>query len=60
MVESNLMGGRQDLVPGRDLARGLSITDACLSWEESARLLDRLATAVRSRRTATRPPTAAE
>jgi 3-deoxy-7-phosphoheptulonate synthase len=55
MVESNLMGGRQDLVPGRDLARGLSITDACLSWEDSVRLLDRLATAVRTRRTAKSP-----
>jgi 3-deoxy-7-phosphoheptulonate synthase len=42
-------------VPGRDLARGLSITDACLSWEDSVRLLDRLATAVRTRRTAKSP-----
>ena len=50
MVESNLVGGRQDLVPGKDLARGQSITDACLGWDESARLLDRLAEAVRSRR----------
>ena len=53
MVESNLMGGRQDLVPGKDLARGQSITDACLGWDESVRLLDRLAEAVRSRRAAT-------
>jgi 3-deoxy-7-phosphoheptulonate synthase len=52
MVESNLVGGRQDLVPGRDLARGQSITDACLGWEESVRLLDRLAEGVRGRRTA--------
>ncbi|MFM9196990.1 MAG: 3-deoxy-7-phosphoheptulonate synthase, partial [Planctomycetia bacterium] len=52
MVESNLVGGRQDLAPGRDLARGQSITDACLGWEESVRLLDRLAEAVRRRRTA--------
>ena len=50
MVESNLVGGRQDLVPGKDLARGQSITDACLGWEESVRLLDRLAEAVRTRR----------
>jgi 3-deoxy-7-phosphoheptulonate synthase len=51
MVESNLVGGRQDLLPGRDLARGQSITDACLGWDESVRLLDRLAGAVRTRRT---------
>jgi 3-deoxy-7-phosphoheptulonate synthase len=50
MVESHLVGGRQDLVPGKDLARGQSITDACLGWEESLRLLDRLAAAVRGRR----------
>ena len=50
MVESNLVGGRQDLVPGKDLTRGQSITDACLGWEESVRLLDRLAEAVRRRR----------
>ena len=51
MVESNLVGGRQDLVPGKDLVHGQSITDACLGWEESVRLLDRLAEAVRTRRT---------
>jgi 3-deoxy-7-phosphoheptulonate synthase len=50
MVESNLVGGRQDMVAGRDLVHGQSITDACLGWEESVRLLDRLAEAVRSRR----------
>ena len=60
MVESNLVGGRQDLVPGKDLVHGQSITDACLGWEESVRLLDRLAAAVRSRRSAVHPPTAAE
>jgi len=50
MVESNLVGGRQDLMPGKALFRGQSITDACLGWDESVRLLDRLAEAVRSRR----------
>jgi 3-deoxy-7-phosphoheptulonate synthase len=58
MVESNLVGGRQDLVPGRDLARGQSITDACLGWEESVRLLDRLAEGVRGRRAAATTSTA--
>ena len=51
MVESNLLGGRQDLVPGRPLVRGQSITDACLDWEASLRLIDRLAAGVRGRRT---------
>jgi 3-deoxy-7-phosphoheptulonate synthase len=56
MVESNLVGGRQDFVPGRNLARGQSITDACLGWEESVRLLDRLAEGVRDRRASACPP----
>jgi len=42
--------GRQDLLPGKDLAYGVSITDACIGWEESRRLLDTLADAVRKRR----------
>ena len=53
MVESNLAGGRQDLMPGRPLAHGQSITDACLGWDESVRLLDRLAAGVRGRRATT-------
>src|SRR3546814_3835621 len=43
MVESHLTGGRQDLVPGRALMYGQSITDACLGWDDSVRLLERLA-----------------
>jgi len=50
MVESHLVEGRQDLAPGRSLTFGQSITDACLGWEESARLLEGLAEAVRARR----------
>jgi 3-deoxy-7-phosphoheptulonate synthase len=50
MVESHLVGGRQDLVPGKPLVYGQSITDACLGWEDSVGLLDRLAAAVRGRR----------
>ncbi len=49
MVESNLVGGTQDyrtrpLVPGR------SITDACLSWEQTLPVLAALAEGVRARR----------
>jgi 3-deoxy-7-phosphoheptulonate synthase len=50
MVESHLRAGRQDLVPGRDLAYGQSITDACIDWETSVQVLDDLAGAVRARR----------
>jgi 3-deoxy-7-phosphoheptulonate synthase len=50
MVESHLKAGRQDLLPGKDLVYGLSITDACVGWEESLALLDSLAQAVRERR----------
>ena len=50
MVESNLMGGRQDIVAGRPLAYGQSVTDACLGWEESVPLVAELAEAVRQRR----------
>ena len=50
MVESHLVSGRQDLVPGKALAYGQSITDACLGWEESVAVLDRLALGVRNRR----------
>ena len=52
MVESHLAEGRQDLVPGKPLARGVSITDACIGWEDTTALLDTLAEAVRKRRLA--------
>ena len=51
MVESNLVEGRQDLVPGKGLTFGQSITDACIGWEDSVELLDTLAAAVKKRRT---------
>jgi 3-deoxy-7-phosphoheptulonate synthase len=50
MVESHLVGGRQDLIPGKALTYGQSITDGCLGWEESVRALDALAVDVRRRR----------
>jgi len=52
MIESHLQSGRQDLVPERELQYGQSITDACMGWEETVPLLQRLAEAVRSRRLA--------
>jgi len=50
MAESHLKAGRQDLVPGKQLVYGQSITDGCLGWEESSGLLDVLAAAVSKRR----------
>ncbi len=50
MVESNLVEGRQELTPGRELTFGQSITDACLGWEASVTLLASLAQAVARRR----------
>lgn len=50
MAESHLKAGRQDLMPGKELVYGVSITDGCIGWEDSRRLLDVLADAVRKRR----------
>jgi 3-deoxy-7-phosphoheptulonate synthase len=50
MVESHLKGGRQDLQPGKALAYGQSITDGCISWEDTHKLLETLADGVRKRR----------
>ena len=50
MAESHLKAGRQDLVAGKPLVYGQSITDACIGWEDTQRLLEGLADAVRSRR----------
>jgi len=50
MIESHLEAGRQDLKPGVPLRPGVSITDACLSWEQTEPVLAELAHAVRARR----------
>lgn len=50
MVESHLKAGRQDLLPGKPLAYGVSITDGCISWDESRGVLEALAEGVRKRR----------
>lgn len=50
MVESHLKAGRQDLVPGKPLAYGVSITDGCIGWDESRGVLEDLAEGVRKRR----------
>jgi 3-deoxy-7-phosphoheptulonate synthase len=50
MFESHLKPGRQDLVPGKTLQYGVSITDGCIGWEDTQALYERLAEAVRKRR----------
>ena len=52
MIESHLVGGRQDRAPGRALVYGQSITDACLAWDDTVPVLQALAEAVRERRLA--------
>ncbi|MEY4752983.1 MAG: hypothetical protein RJA44_658 [Pseudomonadota bacterium] len=52
MIESHLQEGRQDLLPGVPLREGVSITDACIGWPDTAELLRTLAEAVRTRRAA--------
>lgn len=51
MLESNLIEGNQKL--SKDLAamvKGQSVTDACIGWEDTVKVLDRFAAAVRQRR----------
>nr|WP_153366396.1 3-deoxy-7-phosphoheptulonate synthase [Rhizobium sp. ICMP 5592] len=50
MMESNIVGGRQDLVPGKALVYGQSITDGCIDWPTSVSTLEELARAVQARR----------
>ncbi|HEY4173867.1 MAG TPA: 3-deoxy-7-phosphoheptulonate synthase [Rhodopila sp.] len=50
MIESHLVAGRQDLVAGRPLVYGQSITDGCIDFDTSVGALETLALAVRMRR----------
>ncbi|QPF81570.1 3-deoxy-7-phosphoheptulonate synthase [Bradyrhizobium genosp. L] len=50
MIESNLVAGRQDVVPGKPLTYGQSITDGCIDLKTTADVLKRLADAVDGRR----------
>jgi 3-deoxy-7-phosphoheptulonate synthase len=52
MMESFLVGGRQDLESGKPFVYGQSITDACMDWDTTVLALDRLAAAARARRDA--------
>jgi 3-deoxy-7-phosphoheptulonate synthase len=50
MLESNIVGGAQKHEPGKSLRHGQSITDACLSFDETLPVLEKLAAAVATRR----------
>jgi len=50
MIESNIVGGRQDLVTGKGLeglTYGKSITDACISWQETDTLFTEFSNAIK-------------
>jgi 3-deoxy-7-phosphoheptulonate synthase len=51
MIESHLNEGQQHLRPGEPLRAGVSITDACIGWDDTEAVLQRLAGSVRQRRT---------
>jgi len=50
MIESNLVAGKQEQMPDRELVYGQSITDACVDWQETETMLQELAEAVAERR----------
>lgn len=50
MIESHLHEGRQDIVPGQALRVGVSVTDACIGFNQTVPVLHGLAAAVRARR----------
>lgn len=54
MIESHFIGGAQKFTPGKDdpsqLAFGQSITDPCIDWDDSVKVLEILAKGVRDRR----------
>jgi 3-deoxy-7-phosphoheptulonate synthase len=57
LIESNLCEGQQTWQPGQAGSRGVSITDACIGWDESEWLLREVAAAVRTHRRSTGCPT---
>ncbi|MBN9008816.1 MAG: 3-deoxy-7-phosphoheptulonate synthase [Rhizobiales bacterium] len=54
MIESNLVAGRQDLVPGKPLVYGQSITDGCIGFDATEEALEALADAAGERRSLSR------
>ena len=52
MIESNINEGNQKVPPEgpAGLKKGVSITDACIHWDDTITVLEDLAEAVRTRR----------
>ena len=50
MIESHLVAGRQNVEQGKKLVYGQSVTDACIDWDDSVKVLKTLADAVKQRR----------
>ncbi|OQP35973.1 3-deoxy-7-phosphoheptulonate synthase AroG [Pantoea latae] len=50
MIESHLVEGNQSLESGEPLVYGKSITDACIGWDDTDKVLRQLAAAVKQRR----------
>ncbi len=50
MLESHLVAGRQDNTLDKELVYGQSITDGCISWDDTDVLLREMAESVRKRR----------
>lgn len=51
MIESHLVAGRQNVEADKELVYGQSVTDACINWDDSVKVLNTLANAVKQRRT---------
>jgi 3-deoxy-7-phosphoheptulonate synthase len=49
MLESNIHAGKQTWKPQVEPEYGISITDACIGWSDTERLLEEAASAVASR-----------
>lgn len=49
MIESNIMGGSQTLGDPSTLVYGQSVTDACIDWDTTVQVLERLDKAVKSK-----------
>ncbi len=50
MIESHLVGGRQDLGISDGMVFGQSVTDACIGWDDTVPMLHELAEAIARRR----------
>jgi len=50
MIESNLIPGSQKIISGKPMTYGKSITDGCIGWEETERILAKLSQAIKKKK----------